>query len=164
MRADERDAFDAFVRGRLPELLRFGQALTGSPHAAADLVQDALERTLMAWPRIQSQHDPEGYVRRIMTNRNISIWRKHRRETLVDDFPEHGTEDVHGDDALRHALRALPPRQRTVIVLRYYEDKTEAEIATAMGCSKGTVKSQTAKALAKLRATVADGMIIAEGT
>ncbi len=164
MRADERDAFDAFVRARLPELQRFGQALTGSPHAAADLVQDALERTLIAWPRIQSRHYPEGFVRRIMINRNISIWRKHRRETLVDDFPEHGAEDAHGDDALHQALRNLPPRQRTVIVLRYYEDKTEAEIATAMGCSAGTVKSQTSKALAKLRTAIPDGMIIAEGT
>jgi RNA polymerase sigma-70 factor (sigma-E family) len=164
MRADERDAFDAFVRARLPELLRFGQALTGSPYAAADLVQDALERTLMAWPRIQSRQDPEGYVRRIMTNRNISIWRKHRRETLVDDLPDHGAEDTHGDEALRQALQALPPRQRTVIVLRYYEDKTEVEIATAMGCSTGTVKSQTAKALAKLRTAIPDSMITAEGT
>ena len=73
MRADERDEFDAFVRARLPDLLRFGQALTGSQHAAADLVQDALERTLLAWSRVESRHEPEGYVRRIMVNRNISI-------------------------------------------------------------------------------------------
>ena len=85
---ERRQVFDEFARARMPELLRFGHALTGSPHAAADLVQDALERTMLAWGRVENQGDPEGYVRRIMVNRNISIWRRHRRETLVLDVPE----------------------------------------------------------------------------
>jgi len=85
VRDDERDSFDAFVRARLPDLLRFGRALTGSPEAAADLVQDALERTLVAWSRLESRDEPEGYVRRIMVNRNISVWRKLRREQITAD-------------------------------------------------------------------------------
>ncbi len=148
----EHEAFDAFVRARLPGLLRFGRALTGNEEAAADLVQDALERTLLQWPRLQSREQPEGYVRRVMINRNISIWRRMRRERLTDDPPERGSADRHRDRDLWQAIRTLPPRQRAVIALRYYEDLTEAEVAAVMGCSVGTVKSQSAKALAKLRA------------
>jgi DNA-directed RNA polymerase specialized sigma24 family protein len=79
--------FDDFVRARLPQLLRFGRALTGDEHRGADLVQDALERALPKWPRIESD-DPEGYVRRIMVNRNISVWRSLRRERLTDELPD----------------------------------------------------------------------------
>jgi RNA polymerase sigma-70 factor (sigma-E family) len=150
--------FDEFARARMPELLRFGHALTGSPHAAADLVQDALERTMIAWPRVEKQGDPEGYVRRIMVNRNISIWRRRRRETLVLDIPEDAgrrnpahDEPMIRDAALWERIKALPPRQRTVIVLRYYEDMSEAQIAAVMGSSVGTVKSQASRALASLR-------------
>jgi RNA polymerase sigma-70 factor (sigma-E family) len=155
---ERRKVFDEFARARMPELLRFGHALTGSPHAAADLVQDALERTMLAWPRVEKQGDPEGYVRRIMVNRNISIWRRRRRETLVLEVPEDGgrraagaQEPVMRDLALWDRIRALPPRQRTVIVLRYYEDMSEAQIASVMGSSVGTVKSQASRALAALR-------------
>jgi RNA polymerase sigma-70 factor (sigma-E family) len=157
-RVAEQHALDEFVRARMPELLRFGHALTGNPHAAADLVQDALERTIRAWARVENQRDPEGYVRRIMVNRNISSWRRLRRETLVLDIPaDHqslrswGTEPVRRDLALWDRVRALPPRQRTVIVLRYYEDLSDAQIATAMGSAVGTVKSQASRALALLR-------------
>jgi len=150
--------FDEFARARMPELLRFGHALTGNPHAAADLVQDALERTMIAWPRVEKQGDPEGYVRRIMVNRNISIWRRHRRETLVLEIPEDPgrrgashDEPMIRDAALWERIKTLPPRQRTVIVLRYYEDMSEAQIAAIMGSSVGTVKSQASRALAALR-------------
>lgn len=154
MRRDHEEAFDAFVRTRMPELLRFGHMLTGNPDAAADLVQDALERTLDAWPRIRNHDDPEGYVRRIMVNRNISIWRRRRREYLVDGVPDraHHEDPPIPDQELRDALAALPPRQRTVLVLRYAEDLSERQVAEMLGCSVGTVKSQTFKALAKLRA------------
>ena len=147
------DAFDAFVRARLPALLRFAYALTGDPHTAADLVQDALERTGMRWSRIERQGDPEGYVRRAILNGRISRWRKHRRETLVDCVPERLTSyEVPGrDDQLWQLLATLPPRQRAVVVLRYYEDMSEVQIAATLGCSPGTVKSQSSKALAKLR-------------
>lgn len=148
------DAFDAFVRARLPDLLRFGRALTGSSEAAADLVQDALERTMLAWNRLDSQADPEGYVRRVMVNRNISLWRKFGREHVTEEVYDAGREDAHNDSDLWAALRQLPPRQRAVVALRYYEDMSEAEIARILGCSPGTVKSQASKALAKLRRLV----------
>lgn len=151
---ERRQAFDEFARARMPELLRFGHALTGSPHAAADLVQDALERTMLAWSRVENQGDPEGYVRRIMVNRNISIWRKFGREHPTDEIFDRGTEDTHLDDDLWRALKSLPTKQRAVIALRYYEDMSEADIARTLGCSVGTVKSQASKALAKLRLLV----------
>ncbi len=149
-----RDVFDAFVRARHAALLRYGTALTGDPHSAADLVQDALERTGAAWSRIQQQGDPEGYVRRTMANRNISIWRRLRRERLVDIPPEHGYEDAPPDDVMWKALARLPQRQRTVLVLRYYEDLSEAEIARVLGIAPGTVKSQASKGIAALRAAI----------
>jgi RNA polymerase sigma-70 factor (sigma-E family) len=151
VREDEHAAFDAFVRARLPDLQRFGRILTGCDEAAADLVQDALERTLLHWTRLRTRDNPEGYVRRIMVNRNISVWRHRRRERLTDEIPEAGHEDRHSDSELWRALQELPPRQRAVIALRYYEDLTEVEVAATMGCSVGTVKSQASKALEKLR-------------
>jgi RNA polymerase sigma-70 factor (sigma-E family) len=150
----DRDAFDAFVRARLPHLLRLGRALTGSEHAAADLVQDALERSLMRWSRIESD-DPEGYVRRVMVTRNISAWRRVRRERLIADVPETSYDDPQADPALWAALAKLPPRQRAVIALRYYEDLTEAQIAAVLGCARGTVKSQSAAAIGALRRALA---------
>jgi RNA polymerase sigma-70 factor (sigma-E family) len=137
----------------MPDLLRFAHMLTGNPHAAADLVQDALERALDAWPRIRNHDDPEGYVRRTMVNRNVSIWRRRRREYLVEGVPDraHHDDPPMLDPELRAALAALPPRQRTVLVLRYGEDLSERQVAQMLGCSVGTVKSQTFKALTKLR-------------
>jgi RNA polymerase sigma-70 factor (sigma-E family) len=153
--ADE-GAFDAFVRARMPALLRFAHALTGDPHTAADLVQDALERTGARWSRIERQGDPEGYVRRAIINGRTSRWRKLRRESLVDVVPDRTTVgDPPGrDEQLWRLLATLPQRQRAVIVLRYYEDLSEAQIAATLGCAPGTVKSQASKALAKLRAAM----------
>lgn len=152
MRSTEREmvTFDDFVRARLPALLQLGRALTGDEHRAADLVQDALERALPKWDRIRAA-DPEGYVRRIMVNRNISVWRSLRRERLVPDTPDRGAEDRLHDAALFAALRRLPPRQRTVIALRYLADRTEAQTAELMGCSVGTVKRQASVAMGTLR-------------
>ncbi|MPZ97677.1 MAG: SigE family RNA polymerase sigma factor [Propionibacteriales bacterium] len=150
----EREAFDAFVRARYHDLVRFGTALTGNPQAGADLVQDALERTLMGWNRLQTPDNPEPYVRRAMVNRNISIWRRLRRERLTDVLPDKGYVDQPRDASMWATLQELPPRQRAVIALRYYEDLSEADIAAALGCSVGTVKSQASKGLAKLRALV----------
>lgn len=151
----DREAFDAFARGRMRELLRFAHVLTGDPHRAADLVQDALERTLAAWPRIVRKDDPEGYVRRAIVNRHVSVWRRLRRERLVADAVE--PRESSYDEAPRHdanlwaALATLPPRQRAVLVLRYYEDLSDADCASVLGCSVGTIKSQAWKALARLR-------------
>jgi RNA polymerase sigma-70 factor (sigma-E family) len=160
MKDADREAFDEFVRARLPQLLRFGHALTGSPHAGADLVQDALERTMLAWSRIESKDDPEGYVRRIMVNRNVSIWRRLHRERLVDQVPERQAPDRTRDDGLWSAIQRLPTKQRAIIVLRYYEDLTEAQIAATMGCSAGTVKSQASRAMAKLRELVQNDELV----
>lgn len=91
--------FDDFVHARLPHLLRFGRALTGDEHRGADLVQDALERALPRWDRIDSE-DPEGYVRRIMVNRNISVWRRVRHERLTDIPLDRVSHDVERDEAL----------------------------------------------------------------
>jgi RNA polymerase sigma-70 factor (sigma-E family) len=141
--------FAGFMDARLPHLVKFGWALTGDEHSAADLVQDALERALLNWSRIQG--DPEPYVRRIMVNRNVSIWRKLRRERVTDQVPEALVEDSRHDEALFAALRVLPPRQRAVIALRYLEDLTEVEVARVLGCAVGTVKSQSSSAIATLR-------------
>ncbi|WP_182376497.1 SigE family RNA polymerase sigma factor [Nocardioides sp. WS12] len=150
--ADERDdaAFAAFVAARLPHLLKLGRALTGDDQRGADLVQDALERTLLRWKRVD---DPEAFVRRAMVNRSVSVWRKVRRERPLTDRGDGGPSaaDRPFDHELLAAVRRLPPRQRAVIALRYYEDLTEAQTAEVLGCSVGTVKSQAHRAMAALR-------------
>jgi RNA polymerase sigma-70 factor (sigma-E family) len=147
-----RAAFDSFARARTPALVRFATALCGDPHLAADLVQDALEKTGMAWGRVRRQDDPEGYVRRAIVHRHTSVWRKLRRERLSAALPERAANAATTHDAVLWAqLAALPPRQRAVLVLRFYEDLTEAQTAAVLGVAVGTVKSQTSKALATLR-------------
>ncbi len=146
--------FEVFVATRSPALLRTAYLLTGgNPHDAEDLVQSALVRAVPAWSRIRG--NPEPYVRRIMVNENVSRWRRHRgREVLTDSPPDQaGSPDSGSDEVeLRRALAALAPRQRAVVVLRYYEDLTERETADLLGISVGTVKSQARDALARLRA------------
>lgn len=151
MREPERAAFEEFARARLPQLLRFGLALTGDRHRAADLVQEALVRTGTHWSHLRNQSDPEGYVRQAMVRTNVSWWRKRRRENLTAAVPD-GSYDAPLDDPMWELLKALPARQRAVLVLRYYEGLSEAEIAQVLGCSTGTVKSQASRALDKLRA------------
>ncbi|MFF0340005.1 SigE family RNA polymerase sigma factor [Kribbella sp. NPDC004875] len=145
------DGFDAFVAGRSPALLRTAYLLTRDHALAEDLVQTALAKAWFHWSRI-TEDNPEPYVRRILVTTYSSWWRrKWNHEIPTEDLPE--TPAPAGDDRLDlwDALGRLPRRQRTVIVLRYYEDLTEPETARLMGSSVGTVKSQTAKALAKLR-------------
>lgn len=147
--------FAEFVRVALPGLMRYGHALTGNPHDASDLVQAVLEKVGSRWDRIQKKcEDPRAYVRRAMANTHISKWRRRRRETLLADMPEIPAQHEHDrleNEPIWHALRNLPPRQRAVIVLRYYEGLSEAEIAETLNVSKGTVKSQASKALSTLR-------------
>jgi RNA polymerase sigma-70 factor (sigma-E family) len=151
-------AFDAFARARTAGLLRFAHALTGDRDRAADLVQDALERTLLAWPRIVNRDDPEAYVRRVMVNRHVSIWRRTKRERLVPETPEVAYQPTDPHDAWLWAeLAKLPARQRAVLVLRFYEDLGAAQTAEVLGCSVGTVKSTTSRGLARLRERM-DGM------
>lgn len=157
--------FGEFVRAVLPGLLRYGHALTGNPHDAADLVQGVLERIGARWPTVlRRTGDPVAYARRAMANAHVSRWRRTRRESLVADLPDTAVvwqPDRFADEPLWAALRALPPRQRAVMVLRYYEDLSEAEIAATLGITKGTVKSQANKAMANLRATL--GVTLTEG-
>jgi RNA polymerase sigma-70 factor (sigma-E family) len=150
-------SFDEYVRARHPALLRFAHVLCGDAHLAADLVQDALERTGLRWRRLLDQEDPEGYVRRVIVNQYLNRLRRLRREHLVADVPDRaGDEHSTGtDDPIRQLLASLPRRQRAVVVLRFYEDMTEAAIAEVLGCSLGTVKSNSSRALAKLRSALA---------
>ncbi|WP_191249047.1 SigE family RNA polymerase sigma factor [Amycolatopsis deserti] len=146
--------FAEFVRVALPGLLRYGHLLTGNPHDAADLVQIVLEKIGVRWGTLRGAESPLPYVKRAMANTHVSRWRSRRRESLVADIPEpppYTPPDRLENEPLWQALAALPPRQRTVVVLRYYEGLSEAEIADAMRISPGTVKSQASKALASLR-------------
>jgi RNA polymerase sigma-70 factor (sigma-E family) len=152
---------------RLHALVRFGVALTGNRERAEDLVQTALERTLRGWHRIRDPERAEAYVRRAMVNLHINAGRRRGRELQFgDDFDvlevadPHPAPDLADRDALTRALASLPPGQRAVLVLRYYEDQSVAEIAEMLGCSPGTVKSQASRAIAKLRLVV-DGPLTA---
>jgi RNA polymerase sigma-70 factor (sigma-E family) len=153
--------FGEFVRAVLPGLLRYGHALTGNPHDAADLVQSVLEKVGSRWDSVvRRTGDPLAYVRKAMANANVSRWRRHRRESLVAELPEAAAvggdlADRFAGEPLWQALRGLPPRQRAVIVLRYYDDLSEAEIADILGISRGTVKSQASKAMHTLRERLA---------
>jgi len=157
--ADEK--FAEFVAGSLSRLLRFGHALTGDPESAADLVQEALARTLRAWRR-RPIDDPSAFVRKVMVNLCASAWRRRRAFPVAAVSPAElpagsdGIERVDDRDAVWRAIAVLPPRQRAVIVLRYYDDLSEAEIAAVMGTSAGTVKSQSARALRRLEALLAE--------
>jgi RNA polymerase sigma-70 factor (sigma-E family) len=145
--------FETFAATAMPALLRFGHVLTGDPLRAEELVQQALVSTWARWRRIQ--HDqPHAYVRRAMVHTHTSMWRRSRRESALPvgfDPPDREGADLGERDRTLAALRLLPPRQRAVIVLRYYEDLSEADIAAVLGCSTGTVKSQASRALRTLR-------------
>ncbi|MBP2324876.1 RNA polymerase sigma-70 factor (sigma-E family) [Kibdelosporangium banguiense] len=155
---DEREFHD-FVTARSPVLLRTAYLLTGNVHHAQDLLQTALMGTARRWSRIRRRDQPDAYVRRAMYNYQARWWRLRARrpESPVAEPPERAASGDHAEqiaarDALIAALWQLPPRQRAVVVLRYYEDRSEAEVADVLGISLGTVRSQASKALAKLRA------------
>ncbi|GAA3115179.1 SigE family RNA polymerase sigma factor [Streptosporangium carneum] len=144
--------FEQFVAERADALLRFGYVLTGNPHDAADLVQEALVRLRGAWERVRGQRDPEGYVRTTMTRLHINTWRIRKREHVTATPPDRAHVDTpYEGSPLWDALSKLPRRQRAVLVLRYYEQLTDAEIAGVLGVSQGTVRSQAFRALGKLR-------------
>ncbi|SER45640.1 RNA polymerase sigma-70 factor, sigma-E family [Actinokineospora terrae] len=149
------DEFADFVAGAMPGLLRYGHALTGNPHDAADLVQGVLEKIGSRWSSVvRKAGDPLAYTRRSMANAHVSRWRRTRRENLVAEIPEAPADRVRyafEDEPLWQALRSLPAKQRAVVVLRYYEGLSEAEIAHTLGVSAGTVKSQASKAMGTLR-------------
>ena len=146
--------FEEFVLARSPALLRTAYLLVRDLQLAEDLLQISLTKAWFAWKRVNG--DPEPYVRRILVTTSVSWWRQRwTHETPTSVIPERAMPDGsewprHGDEVW-DALGRLPRRQRAVVVLRYVEDRTEAETAELLGCSLGTVKSQCFKALAKLR-------------
>jgi RNA polymerase sigma-70 factor (sigma-E family) len=146
------DGFSEFVLARQAALLRTAYLLTGHAQDAEDLVQTTLVRVVPQWRRIRD--NPEPYVRRTMVNTNVSRWRRRRwREESTDVLPERLAEAPDHDEllAVRSALAGLAPRQRAVLVLRYYEGLSEAQIAATLGIAPGTVKSQARDGLARLR-------------
>ena len=156
----DRDSFEEYGAARRSALLRTAYLLTGHREDAEDLVQAALIKAVPHWGRIADA--PEPYLRTVLVRESVSRWRRRRwREVHTSAVPETAV-DGPGDDrvALRAALDRLAPRQRAVIVLRYYEDLTEAETARVLGISVGTVKSQARDALARLRADAGDTVTV----
>ncbi|MEU0563616.1 SigE family RNA polymerase sigma factor [Dactylosporangium sp. NPDC006015] len=150
------DAFRAFVTARSPALLRSAYLLVGDRSKAEDLLQVTLLKAYQRWRRIKDPAAAEGYVRRAMVNTATSWWRSRPyRERPVDALPERsGSDEIAArieQEAMWQHLRGLPAKQRAVLVLRYYEGMSEAEIADALNISRGTVKSHTSRALGSLR-------------
>lgn len=147
--------FDEFVTGRGPALLRFAYLLSGDRGMAEDLVQDALAKAHRRWSGRVAAERPEAYVRRIIVN-DLSSWRRRRASgEIVGRVPDReysdSTDVVAERDLMWRALAGLPRRQRAVLVLRYYEHRTDAEIAVLLGCAESTVRSSAARAFAALR-------------
>lgn len=155
----DREAFDAYVRERWAPLLRTATLLTGDRHAAEDLVQETLVRAAQHWSRVEPA-TADAYVRRILYTRSVDAWRWRRHQPDPVDRAEHdavssqtgvGADAVDTRLTLATALARLTPRQRAVLVARFYEDRTEVDAARVLGCSVNTVKSQTRHALERLR-------------
>lgn len=147
---------DGFVAARQGSLLRAAYLLTGSQQDAEDLTQEALVRIVGRWRKVSRADDPVAYANRVLVN----VFLSGRERRWRGEVPHAALPEVEGDaayvrvddrDRLRRALLALPPRQRAAVVLRHYEQRTEAETASLMGCSVGTVKSLTSRGLAGLR-------------
>lgn len=156
----DRESFEAYVRARGPGLARHAYLLTGDHHLAEDLVQQTLLRVAARWNRVVADGDPDAYVRRVLYHQHISWWRWRNRR--VREAPLHATDQPTPETpdaadaiavtlAVRTALARLAPRQRAAIVLRYFADLSEAQIADTLGCRVGTVKSQLRDGLARLR-------------
>ncbi|MGW6916092.1 SigE family RNA polymerase sigma factor [Kitasatospora sp. NPDC054939] len=148
--------FEEFVAARSPRLLRMAWLLTGDPHLAEDLLQTALAKVWPKWDRISIDR-PEAYVRKVLVNSHVSWWRRRWSGELPHgELPEQASpsdpfEELVVGQVVADAVRSLPPRQRAVVVLRFFEDLSVEETAETLGCSSGTVKSQTFRALQTLR-------------
>jgi RNA polymerase sigma-70 factor (sigma-E family) len=154
----DRDAdFTAYLQARQARLLRTAYLLTGDQHQAEDLLQTALAKLYLAWDRVHERESVDAYVRRILVNENNSLWRRpwRRREVTTAEVPDRTAVRDEYDDgqsaAVWRVVETLPRKARAVVVLRYYEQLTEAETAEVLGISVGTVKSQCSRALARLR-------------
>jgi RNA polymerase sigma-70 factor (sigma-E family) len=152
---------DDWIRSGLPGLLRFARALTGDRGVAEDIVQDVLTRLVIDPERFERVDDLDAYVRRMVVNHFISWgrkWFRVRPTALLADGPSAHPDPFDGvldRDELRIGLAKLPRRQRAVLVLRYYEDLPDSEIAKLLGCSPGTVRSHASRALSALRIDIA---------
>jgi RNA polymerase sigma-70 factor (sigma-E family) len=151
--------FEEYAAAAWPALYRYAYLLAGNHPDAEDVAQQTLIKAHRAWSRVTSSDSPHAYVRRMLTNTYLSAKRPRRRglELLTDEPPEPvvAAPAVHEERAaLWPHVKALPPQQRAVIVLRYFEDLSEAEIADVLGCSRGNVKSTAHRALKALRAAI----------
>jgi RNA polymerase sigma-70 factor (sigma-E family) len=149
------EEFRSFMTARSPALLRTAYLLTGDRGVAEDLVQTALARAYRHWGRVRSTGNPDAYVRRILVNERNRWWRRDR-DVVTGDLPDRPGPDepaaVDERDRLWWALRQMPPRTRAVLVLRYWEDLSEADTAELLGCSVGSVKSQASRGLRRVAA------------
>lgn len=158
--------FVEFVRRRGDHHLRTAVLLTGDWHAAEDLVQTGLAKLHLVWPRIDTTREPDAYLRRIIVNTHRSWWRaRWRREIPRAEMPD--VPDLHdaGEaravaDVVRNALMKLSARQRTALVLRFFEDLSEAETAELMGCSAGSVKTHTYRGLQAMRRLIPEDTLV----
>lgn len=154
----DRDAdFTAYLQARQARLLRTAYLLTGDQHQAEDLLQTSLAKLYLSWHKVRGRDSVDAYVRRIMVNENNSLWRRgwRRREVATDEVPERTSVLDEYDEGVSATVwsivQTLPRKARAVVVLRYYEQLTEAETAEVLGISVGTVKSQCSRALTALR-------------
>lgn len=170
--ADLDAEFQAYMAARWPVLVRTAFLLTGDRFLAEDLAQTALTRVYASWRRVRRADDVDAYVRRVLVNANSGRFRKRRVDEHLVAMPADGRAHVPHEgivqrSALMAALAELPVRQRAVVVLRYWEDLSEREVAAVLGCSVGTVKSQASKGLARLRSSAVlvdlDSMVAESG-
>lgn len=161
------EEFTEFVHAVWPGLYRTAYLMLGEHHLAEDLVQTALAKTYASWHRVREPGAGPAYARVVLANTAASWFRRRswRNEQPAEVLPERiGEHDPSDRPAVVDALRTLPPRQRAVVVLRYYDDLSVRAVAQALGISEGTVKSQTSEALARLRTLLGDAVVpVTEG-
>lgn len=156
MRRGQRDAeFEAYVAAARPRLRRLAYSLCGDWHAADDVVQTALAKLYVAWPRVR-EDTRMAYARRVVVNECLSHLRRHRPETPTETLPDHAVDAPEPGTDLGETLASLPPRQRAIIALRFLDDLPVTEVGRLLGIADGTVKSQTNRALATLRRHLPD--------
>lgn len=159
-RRDREAGFTEYVAARHDHLWRIAYALTGDRHRADDLLQTALTKLYVAWPRLPSVAHPDAYVRQVLVRANIDESRRPwRREVPVEahpDSPAASSGDAAPDDTLMAALAQLPPMQRRCVLLRHWLDLSVADTAAELGVSEGTVKTHTSRGVARLQALLVD--------
>ncbi|MGB3828828.1 MAG: SigE family RNA polymerase sigma factor [Ornithinimicrobium sp.] len=150
MSGEHDEEFVRFVADHSGRLLTAAWMLTGDPHTAEELVQEAMERVYLKWGRVRRGH-PKAYARKILVNLHTDRWRKRRKEVLTDAVPDRVGEQESQHVDLVRALQSLPPREREVVVLRHYLDQSERATADALGVRVGTVKASGSRGLSRMR-------------